>query len=148
MLPHSIDPKKILVFLPRAAVGVIVAKLAEHGHDTIAASTVPELLDALNSDCCAFAVTTRLEIDLVRNIRAIPIVNLEIFFHAEPSSDGLMRPSKRFDGRAFMQRINFLKTPVTERADRGNGVRSKESAPVQVSRLPRWWTASRLALPR
>lgn len=117
MTTKIIRPKKILVFLPRAAADVIVTKLAERGHESVAISTVPEAFDALRSDHCSFAITTRPEIDLLRSIRPIPVVNLEIFFHAEPSGDGPLIMSKRFDGSAFMKRIEFLVQPKATRTE-------------------------------
>ncbi|WEX74887.1 hypothetical protein PYH37_000190 [Sinorhizobium numidicum] len=111
---EAIRPNKILVFLPKAAANMIATKLAERGHESIAGSTVPGVFDALRSDNCSFAVTTRPEIDLLRSMRPIPVVNLEIFFHAEPSGNGPL--SKRFDGSAFMKRIEFLAQPTGRRA--------------------------------
>lgn len=76
MPTKTIPAKNILVFLPQAAAPVIVAKLAARGYASVAVSTVPEVFDALRSDCYSFAITTRPEIDLLRNIRPIPVVNL------------------------------------------------------------------------
>ncbi|WP_181147698.1 hypothetical protein [Ensifer aridi] len=111
---EAIRPNKILVFLPKAAANMIATKLAERGHESIAVSTVPEVFDALRSDNCSFAVTTRPEIDLLRSLRPIPVVNLEIFFHAEPSGDGPLTMSKRFDvgfaaSARRIERCSFLR---------------------------------------
>jgi hypothetical protein len=145
---ETICPKKILVFLPQAAADVIVTKLAEHGHECVAVSTVPEAFNALRSNSCSFAITTRPEIDLLRNIRSIPVVNLEVFFHAEPSGDGPLITSKRFDGSAFMKRIEFLVQPTATRAEPAGVEQANEG--MRGRRAPRWWTAVKvmLGLPR
>jgi hypothetical protein len=132
----------ILVFLPQAAAQVIVTKLAERGYASVAVSTVSEVLDALRSDCYAFAITTRPEIDLLRNIRSIPVVNLEIFFHAEPSSDGPLLTSKRFDGRAFMERIQFLVQSTRTRA-KPVGAEQAKGAGMRQPTTSRLWAAAR-----
>ncbi|WP_081162714.1 hypothetical protein [Ensifer aridi] len=146
---EAIRPNKILVFLPKAAANMIATKLAERGHESIAVSTVPEVFDALRSDNCSFAVTTRPEIDLLRSLRPIPVVNLEIFFHAEPSGDGPLTMSKRFDGSAFMKRIEFLAQPTDSRAGPAD-VEQAKSEGMRRRRAPRWWIAAKvmLGLPR
>ncbi|WP_349438026.1 hypothetical protein [Pararhizobium sp. A13] len=145
MSSKNIRPKKILVFLPHAAADVIVTKLAERGHESVAVSTVPEAFDALRSDNYSFAITTRPEIDLLRNIRSIPVVNLEIFFHAEPSGNGPLITSKRFDGGAFMKRIEFLVQPTTTRAEPA-GVGQAKNEGMREGRAPQWWTAAKVML--
>ncbi|MCA1370737.1 hypothetical protein I6F15_25625 [Bradyrhizobium sp. BRP14] len=146
---QAIRPKKILVFLPKAAANMIATKLVERGHESIAASTVPEVFDALRSDTCSFAVTTRPEIDLLRSMRPIPVVNLEIFFHAGPSGDDPLITSKRFDGSAFMKRIEFLAQLKARRAEPA-GVEQAKSEGMRERRAPRWWIAAKvmLGLPR
>ncbi|APG87897.1 hypothetical protein SAMCCGM7_pC0698 (plasmid) [Sinorhizobium americanum CCGM7] len=126
---------------------MIVSKLAERGHEAVAASTVPQAFDVLRSDNCSFAITTRPDIDLLRSIRPVPVVNLEIFFHAEPSGDGLLVASKRLDGSALMERIAFLST--TKRTDPAGAVRAKDEDQGERG-AARWWTAAkvRLGLPR
>ncbi|MCA1408893.1 hypothetical protein I6F26_32475 [Ensifer sp. IC3342] len=142
---EAIRPKKILVFLPKAAANMIAKKLAERGHESIAASTVPEVFDALRSDSCSFAVTTRPEIELLRSMRPIPVVNLEIFLHAEPSGDDPLITSKRFDGSAFMQRIEFLAQPTARRAEPAD-VEQAKSEGMRRRRAPRWWIAAKVML--
>lgn len=146
---ETIRPKKILVFLPPAAANAIVAKLASHGHDAVAVSTLPEAFIALRSDHYSFAITTRPEIDLLRNIRSIPVVNLEVFFHTEPSGDGPLVTSKRFDSNAFMKRIEFLVQPMATRVEPAGAERATNEA-VREPKTPRWWSAvkSMLGLPR
>lgn len=146
---ETIRSRKILVFLPQAAADVIVKKLAEHGHESFAISTVAEAFDVLRSDDCSFAITTRPEIDLLRGIRPIPVVNLEIFFHAEPAGDGILATSRRFDGSAFMKRIEFLVQSAATRAEPAGDGRTKMKGIPQCGG-PRWWAAARalLGLPR
>jgi hypothetical protein len=139
--PHTTGQKPILVFLPVGAANVIVSKLVEHGYVANAVSSVPELFDAVRSDRYSLVVTTRPEIDIVRNIRTLPVVNLEVFFHATASlGDGT-----QFDGKAFIYRIKALTEPrlgrsgATKIQDDGTG-RADES-PVRASR---WRIAARL----
>ncbi|KAA3498013.1 hypothetical protein DXM27_24770 [Rhizobium rhizogenes] len=131
---------KILVFLPQAAAMMVVGKLAEFGYASVAVSTVPQAFDALRSEEFAFAVTTRPDIDLVRNIRAIPVVNLEVFFHTSASGEG---GAKRFDGKAFLERVEFLANPAPARAEPSIG-RLKASQ-TDVKKL-RWWAIATNAL--
>lgn len=139
MSMEAISSKKIVVFLPPEAAKMIVAKLAERGHESVAVSTVPEVFDALRSDNCSFAITTRPEIDLLRSIRPIPVVNLEIFFHAEASGDGPLTTSKRFDGVAFMKRIEFLAQPKAARVEPAGGEEIGKDGMRQPRRFR--WTA-------
>lgn len=76
---RSSDEMPILVFLPKKAAHIIVSKLNENGYAATAAHSVPELFDALRSNRHSLAVTTRLNIEIVRSIRSLPVVNLEIF---------------------------------------------------------------------
>jgi hypothetical protein len=101
--------------MPAAA--AVVGRLQEQGYDAVAVTSVGEAFDALRSDRYGLAVTSRLNIDLVRNIRPIPVINFEIFFHADISSRGLTADAKRFDGKAFLDRVRILsKTPQTRAA--------------------------------
>lgn len=138
-------PKRILVFLPAAAAHAIVAKLAAHGHESVAVSTFPEAFTALRSDNYSFAITTRPEIDLVRNIRSIPVVNLEVFFHTEPSGDGPLITSKRFDSSAFMKRIEFLVQPLATRVEHA-GIEQARNERMREPRTPRWRVAVKSVL--
>ncbi|AYM82152.1 hypothetical protein H009_17693 [Agrobacterium tumefaciens str. Cherry 2E-2-2] len=139
------NQSKILVFLPQAAAAMVVGKLAECGYVAVAVSTVPEAFDALRSKDFAFAVTTRPDIDLVRNIRAIPVINIEVFFHNSTAGGDA---SKRFDSKAFLERVGFLANPVPARPNSGSG--QTASAQIQVAWKPRWWSiaANALRLPR
>ncbi|WP_007757590.1 hypothetical protein [Rhizobium sp. CF080] len=140
---EAIIPRKILVFLPQEVAHVLVAKLAERGYVSAAVSTVPEVFDALRSDCYAFVVTTRLHIALLRNIRSIPVVNLEVFFHATPSGGGFLSTPKKFDSRAFMERIDFLARPVSARRDQV-GVEPVRTVSLRGDdRLFRWWARAK-----
>ncbi|MFB9948979.1 hypothetical protein ACFFP0_08980 [Rhizobium puerariae] len=140
-----IRPGKILVFLPQPAANLIVTKLAEHGHEAIAASTVTEAFDILRSDNCSFAITTGSAIDLLRSIRPVPVVNLEVFFHAEPSGDGTLITSKQFDSSAFMKRIEFLVQPMTKRAE-FTGTEWAERERIREHKAPRWWATAKVML--
>ena len=104
-------PRRILVFLPLPAAQVIVARLEEHGHFATAMQSVADLVDALGSDACSLVVTMRADIDVVRNIKSVPVVNLEVFFHTVRLADEELTASKKFDGRAFIERIRLLQEP-------------------------------------
>ncbi|XUY30078.1 hypothetical protein RMR21_023205 (plasmid) [Agrobacterium sp. rho-8.1] len=122
-----------------------MARLAEHGYQSICVSTVPEAFDALRSDKFVFAITSRPDIDILRNIRAIPVINLEVFFHAGISNDGMAIGAKRFDSKAFIERIDFLaRSAPPERQNSGAArlIFSKE----QESRSVRWWATAVNAL--
>ncbi|EJJ31381.1 hypothetical protein [Rhizobium sp. CF142] len=148
MSTQTIPAKEILVFLPPASAQVVATKLAECGYSCTAVSTIPDVFDALRSDSYSLAITTRSEIDLLRNIRSIPVVNLEIFFHAEPSSDGPLFTSKRFDGKAFIQRVECLVRPISTRGEHA-AVEPLNGA-ARADRPSRWWTRAKslLGLPR
>ncbi|MCW0983607.1 hypothetical protein OK142_22530 [Agrobacterium sp. BT-220-3] len=141
--------KKILVFLSRPAADVIVTKLAERGYASDAVSTVPEAFDALRSDGYSVAITTRPEIDILRTIRSIPVVNLEIFFHSVPSGERRPLTSRRFDGRAFMERIDFLVQAASTKGDH-LPVEAVKPPDTTSHALWRWWTRAKrlLGLPR
>lgn len=107
--------KPILVFLGKDAACDIVSKLNENGYVAAAVSSVPELFDALRSDRYFLAVTMRSDIDMVRNIKPIPVVNLEVFFHTAQSTAKSVHSSKEFDSTAFLRRVAALTTSRTER---------------------------------
>ncbi|OBZ92703.1 hypothetical protein ADU59_25305 [Pararhizobium polonicum] len=138
------DQKAILVFLPNGVAQVIVSKLIEHGYAATAVFSVPELFDALRSDRHSLAVTTRPDIDMVRNIKSMPVVNLEVFFHTVVSSGGMVSSSKQFDGKAFLQRIKALHEP---RVARGAILHGKPATDTNLNARARqmsgWWTAAR-----
>lgn len=137
------NPSRILVFLPPLAGATIVARLAEHGYEALAVSTVPEAFVALRSGQFVFAITTRPDIDVLRNIHALPVINLEIFFHAGLSSDGTSVTPKHFNSKAFLDRVAFLAHPIekgwTLEDDAGSSkIRQKDAV--------RWWTIAANAL--
>ncbi|OBZ97567.1 hypothetical protein ADU59_00720 (plasmid) [Pararhizobium polonicum] len=109
---HPPIHSKILVFLPPVAAAMIVTKLAEHGYASVAVSAVAEAFDALRSEEFVFAITARGDIDLVRNIRPIPIVNLEVFFHPRIKDGAMPGNPKRFDSQPFPERVDFHFKPV------------------------------------
>ncbi|QCJ00959.1 hypothetical protein [Agrobacterium larrymoorei] len=136
------DLAKILIFMPEAPGRMIANRLAEQGFKPVAISTVPEAFDALRSDEFAFAVTTRPNIDLLRAIRALPVVNIEVFFHAAVSTDGVVPVhSKQFDSKAFHERVEFLvQSSSSARSDDEAG-RVKVS-PVLEKPRGRWWATA------
>ncbi|MBO9170651.1 MULTISPECIES: hypothetical protein [Rhizobium] len=107
--------RPILVFLPANAANTIVAKLELAGYPAVAVTTVPDLFDALRTDAFALAVTVRPQIDIVRNIITIPVVNLEVFFHMSLTADSGEISSKQFDVNAFVNRIKTLTAPRSGR---------------------------------
>lgn len=146
MTPHSEikNEKPILLFLPRSAAQVIVSKLDEHGYAATAVYSVPELFDALRSASYSLAVTTRPDIDMVRTIQSIPVVNLEVFFHTVGSTGDSVVAAKRFDGKAFLDRIRVLSEPRSGRgaAIRGNPATNSNSNGAR-SQMFRWWAAAK-----
>ncbi|MDE1993514.1 MAG: hypothetical protein KGI75_13500 [Rhizobiaceae bacterium] len=101
------DKVKTIVFLPLAAADFVVANLERGGYEAMAVHTVSELHEALCSSEYALAVTARPDIDLVRHLQAIPVVNIEVFFDfaTERSRDGTPR---RFDAKSFLTRVDAL----------------------------------------
>ncbi|WP_421481045.1 hypothetical protein [Agrobacterium rosae] len=142
---HPPKVSKILVFLPEAAGATIVARLADHGFQSVCVSTVPEAFDALRSDEFVFAITSRPDIDLLRNIRVLPVINLEVFFHADISSDGRRVNAKRFDNKAFLERVQFLATPMpATRSVMATG--HVTPLTTGAKHTFRWWTIAANAL--
>ncbi|QCJ01071.1 hypothetical protein [Agrobacterium larrymoorei] len=138
-MPSDCESSKLLVFLPETAGTTIIARLSERGFTSALISTVPQAFDALRSDKFAFAITTRPDINLLRNIRPLPVINLEVFFHAGISGDGSSVKSKWFDNKAFIERVEFLaraSTKVGSKAEKG-----RAKAPQMVERRSfKWWT--------
>lgn len=144
---HTANPSKILVFLPQAAGAMIITKLSECGYVSVAVSTVSDAFDALRSDEFIFAITTRPDIDIVRNIRALPVINLEVFFHASISGEGAPVNSKRFDSKAFLDRVAFLtRTSVDTRTNVETGRATGTSSQFREKGDVRWWRVAANAL--
>jgi hypothetical protein len=143
------EQKPILVFLRKDAAGDIVSKLNENGYAATAVSSVPELFDALRSDRYSLAVTTRPDIDMVRNIKAIPVINLEVFFHAAQPTLNAVSSSKQFDGDAFLRRISAL---TEARPNRISVVQmalaASEASSAGAAKASRWRAATSLLLSR
>ncbi len=141
--------KPILVFLAKDAACDIVSKLNENGYVAAAVSSVPELFDALRSDRYFLAVTMRSDIDMVRNIKPIPVINLEVFFHTVQSTTKSVRSSKEFDSDAFLRRIGALtesrtsRIAVVQRAPAAN-----EAVTAGKAKVSRWRAATSLLLSR
>jgi len=142
--PQIKTQKSILVFLPRSAAQVIVSKLIEHGYGANAVYSVPELFDALRSDSYCLAVTTRPDIDMVRNIKSMPVVNLEVFFHSVGTTGDSVTSSKQFDGNAFLERVKALSEP---RSTRSAAIHAHTAANANSAgarrQMSRWWAAAR-----
>ena len=128
----------ILVFLPPAAARLVVSKLQENGYSASAASSIPELQRSLHAAQWSLVVTTRPDIDLVRNIRPLPVVNLEIFFHSDLHAGTLEGGTKQFDTKAFMGRIDALTQPRPAREPE-TPARSAPSLPQLQTRIRRWF---------
>ncbi|MDI5926860.1 hypothetical protein [Rhizobium leguminosarum] len=141
--------KPILVFLAKDAACDIVSKLNENGYVAAAVSAVPELFDALRSDRYFLVVTMRSDIDMVRNIKPIPVINLEVFFHTVQSATKSVRSSKEFDSDAFLRRIAALtesrtsRIAVVQRAPAAN-----EAVTAGKAKASRWRAATSLLLSR
>lgn len=139
--------KPILVFLAKDAARDIVSKLNENGHVATAVSSVPELFDALRSERYFLAVTMRSDIDMIRRIKPIPIVNIEVFFHSVQSKS--VSPSKEFDSDAFVRRIGTL---TETRANRISAVQTtaavNEAVMAGAAKASRWRAATSLLLSR
>lgn len=113
--PDIKTPGQVLVFLPLPAAQVIVSRLEEHGYFATGMHSVAELVGTLGSGAYSLVVTTRADIDVVRNIKAVPVVNLEVFFHTVKLTDETVTASKQFDGAGFIERIRLLQEPRRER---------------------------------
>lgn len=136
--------RPVLVFLPSQAASTIVSKLEQAGYPAAAVSSIPDLFDALRSEQFAIAVTIRPEIDIVRNIKWIPVVNLEVFFHMALAADRGDVNGKQFDIKAFVHRIDALTAPRPHREVRKDtrGVPVTPSQHVQRRSLG-WWNATK-----
>lgn len=100
------EPKTI-VFLPVGAARIVVAKLRDGGYAATAVSSVAELHEALCASEYALAVTSRPNIDIVRHIQPIPVVNIEVFFDVVRGleCEGALR---HFDSQTFLRRVGAL----------------------------------------
>ena len=135
--------KPILVFLPDNVAQVIVSRLLKHGYAANAVSSIPELFDALRSETYALVVTTRPDIDIVRNIKSLPVVNLEVFFHKPPNGEAMESARKQFDGTAFLKRIGSLTEPRPNRNGRPRIEGEIITSAVIANRIVQWWSAAR-----
>ncbi|MFF0921594.1 hypothetical protein ACFYE8_18035 [Rhizobium leguminosarum] len=141
--------KPILVFLGKDAAFDIVSKLNENGYVAAAVSSVPELFDALRSGRYFLAVTMRSDIDMVRNIKPIPVINLEVFFHTAQSTAKSIHSSKEFDSDAFLRRVAALTTSRTGRIGAvQKAAATKETSIAGAAKASRWRAATSLLLSR
>jgi hypothetical protein len=139
--------KPILVFLGKGAACDIVSKLNENGYAAAAVSSVPELFDALRSDQYFLAVTMRSDIDMVRNIKPIPVINLEVFFHAAQPAKKSAQSAKEFDSDAFLRRIAALTESRTSRiAAVQKAPMAGERSIASTVKASRWRAATSLLL--
>jgi len=112
----EITDTKILVFLPPPAAEKVVGHLSGLGYAAIAASTFAEAFDALRSNEFSFAIATRPDISLLRHIRTIPVINMEI-----------------------MARVEFLSRPVSSRLNGHEADGVKGLPPGDDRMTSRWW---------
>ncbi|RUM09364.1 hypothetical protein [Rhizobium chutanense] len=145
---QSNQQKPILVFLGKDAACGIVSQLNENGYAATAVSSIPELFDALRSDRYCLAVTLRADIDMVRNIKPIPVVNLEVFFHATQPAAKSVQASKEFDSDAFLRRIAALREPKTGRIAAQRAPAANETVIAAAAKASRWRAATSLLLSR
>jgi hypothetical protein len=139
----------MLVFLGKGAAFDIVSKLTENGYVAAAVSSVPELFDALRSDRYFLAVTMRSDIDMVRNIQPIPVINLEVFFHTAQSTAKSVRSSKEFDSDAFLRGVAALTESRTGRiAAVQRAPAANETVTAGTAKASRWRAATSLLLSR
>lgn len=117
MHPTTTNHQVILLFLPKASAQIIASRLNAVGYSVEAVHTVAELQFALTSADYRLVITTTPAIETVRDIRPLSIVNLEIFFHPDPSLETPAGGRKEFDTKAFLARINSLSGPRTKRND-------------------------------
>jgi hypothetical protein len=135
----EITDTKILVFLPPPAAEKVVGHLSGLGYAAIAASTFAEAFDALRSNEFSFAIATRPDISLLRHIRTIPVINMEIFFHADPAFKTIEAAPRHFDSKAFMARVEFLSRPVSSRLNGHEADGVKGLPPGDDRMTSRWW---------
>jgi hypothetical protein len=107
--------QRILIFLPQAAAVLVAARLTEAGYLASVACSLRDLQAALGSENYHLVVTSRPDIDTVRNIKPLPVVNLEIFFHPDPQGTSPEIGTKQFDAKAFFRRVRDLTELATAR---------------------------------
>lgn len=134
------DELKTIVFLPVGAARIVVAKLREGGYAATAVSSVAELHEALCASEYTLAVTTRSDIDIIRHIRPMPVVNIEVFFDAVRGLE-CEEALRRFDCEAFLRRVGALTGSRKTRAQAADP-RTRVTpivATSSVDRLRRLW---------
>jgi hypothetical protein len=113
---NDVDDRKVLVFLPSAGAEIFTPQLGSAGYDCTVVSELEELAYELASERYWLVVTIRQDIDVVRQINPLPVINIEIFFHSQPSS--ITMPSKSLDVEALLKRVGDLYDLMA--AKRGN----------------------------
>lgn len=109
------QPQRILIFLPRAAAALVAGRLTDAGYLATIACSVPDLRNALAGADFCLVVTTRPDIDIVRDIKPLPVINLEIFFHPDPPGAAAPIGTRQFDAKAFLHRVKALSEPAKPR---------------------------------
>jgi hypothetical protein len=102
---------QILVFLPEKAGTFISARLTEVGYFTSVAGSIPDLRAALDAVDYDLVITMRPDINTVRGIKPLPVINLEIFFHPDPQRTPPDIGTEQFDCKAFLDRVKALTEP-------------------------------------
>lgn len=103
---NDVDDRKVLVFLPSAGAEIFISQLGSAGYDCTVVSELEKLACELASDRYWLVVTIRQDIDIVRQIKPLPVINIEIFFHSQPSSTSI--PTKSLDVEALLKRVGAL----------------------------------------
>ena len=139
-MDHTVG-QSILVFLPPTAARAIARKLHEHGYRPIIACTLADLQRQLPAADYSLVIATRPDIDIVRSLKPLPVLNLEIFFHFDRRQNSANAGTQTFDGPAFLARVKALtgSRPSTARSQIAAVAQARKRAP---------WTLSATALLR
>jgi hypothetical protein len=111
---NVVAEKKVLVFLPVAAAKMLTPRLASAGYGSTVVSELTDLAAELASDRHWLVVAIRQDIDVVRQMRLLPVINIEIFFHSAPAL-ALALGAKALDVDAFLKRVGVLFELMTKK---------------------------------
>ena len=94
-----------LIFLEGTAAAKIMQLLTVEGLAFERAISIAQVIELAGCSLyLTYAVTTRLYIDTIRNVRLLPVVNAEVFFHQNsPKKSEVI-----FDEAAFLRRIRIV----------------------------------------
>lgn len=109
---NVVAEKKALLFLPVAAAQMLTPRLVSAGYGSTVVSELAELAAEMATDQYWLAVAIRQDIDVVRQMRPLPVINIEIFFHSAPT---LASGAKALDVDAFLKRVGVLFELVTKK---------------------------------